>query len=46
MRQFILSFIGVLALAGVALWSAQSKVHDYSSLEALQVGLAVADLDF
>ncbi len=46
MRQCILSALAILSLVGVALWSAQTKVHDYSSLESLKVGLPVEQLSF
>ena len=46
MRQWIFSAFGLFALAAVALWSAQSKVHDYSSLAPLHVGLSANELAF
>ena len=46
MRQWLLSAFALATLVGVALWSAQSKVHDYSSLTPLRVGLAAQELEF
>lgn len=46
MRRSLLSAFGLVALVIVALWSAQSKIHDYSSLAPLHVGLKVEELSF
>jgi hypothetical protein len=46
MLRWILSSIGIVALAAVALVSAQSKIHDYSSLAPFHVGLTTEELEF
>ncbi len=46
MRRWLLSAMSIFGLAALALWSAQNKIHDYSSLDSLRVGLSVEDLDF
>lgn len=46
MRRSLLSAFGLVALVIVALWSAQSKIHDYSSLEPLHVGLRIDEIGF
>lgn len=46
MRQWILSACSIFAIVVLALYSAQTKVHDYSSLTDLRVGLNANQLSF
>lgn len=46
MRHLILGFCVIAAVVGMALYSAQTKVHDYSSLADLRVGLQSNQLSF
>jgi len=46
MIRSLLSAFGLAALVAVALWSAQTKIHNYSSLAPLHVGLKVDELSF
>lgn len=46
MRQWILSICGILAVVISAIFSAQTKVHDYSRLTDLKVGLNANQLSF
>jgi len=46
MFRIALTASAVLLLATLALFSARSKLHDYSSLGPLTVGMTVAELEF
>jgi hypothetical protein len=46
MRRWIFCALSLVCVAVAALWSAQSKMHDYSALSPLQVGLSEEQLTF
>jgi hypothetical protein len=46
MRRWIFCSLGLICVAVAALWSAQNKMHDYSVLSPLRVGLSENQLAF